>query len=758
MDKAEYQVRLESIKTLVKQGDTKTASQIAETIDWQRVKSAKTLCMIADVYEDCGRYLDADSILGIAYSRSAISKSVLQRLVENNLKLGNYAEAERYCEEFEEAAPGDPMKYLLRYKISKAGSAPLDEKIKALEEYVDREYIEEWAYELAELYNRNGQYLKASDTCDDIILWFGDEGEYTGKARELKESIAPLAVKEKEKLEADRIEEEKRQEEEAVKRSAEEEKKEEFRKADSDVIGDRLKNSIKAVFAGIESTEEEIAAGFEGAPEFEIPEEYLYEDIPVPEVSDDNVKDLEPEDIHFGDYYEDDHEEDIAAILNLKDEGTDDKVLAAYERLTGRETDESLGLTREFDFAEELKKYRETSGEMDETDEEVSDILLPEENVEDVSDVMMPEEDVEEELISDDEPVTAGIEEEPAEEELPEEAPTEEEPAEEKPAEEETAEEIFEEEPAEEEPVAEELPEEAPTEEEPAEEEPAEEEPSEEEPVEEGSVIEEIISEPDYLETVPVEPRPMTDEEKEFFSYFSQIPGISEQVTCAISDVHNNAGDKTSRSGNIIIVGRNGSGKTRLAKGLILSICADLGISAAKMARISAEQLNEKNPAEVIAKVAGGFLIIEDAGDLSDEVAETLLLAMEFRTDDLVVFIEDEKPDIRRLLERYPGIREKFTSTVMVPVFTNDELVGFGKTYCKENGYRMDEMAILALYTKIGDNQSATEPITVGIVKQMLDKAMQHASTGPTKFGRLFSGRAKDKEGRIILREKDFEF
>ena len=210
--------------------------------------------------------------------------------------------------------------------------------------------------------------------------------------------------------------------------------------------------------------------------------------------------------------------------------------------------------------------------------------------------------------------------------------------------------------------------------------------------------------------------------------------------------------DKTSKSGNGVIMGRQGSGKTRLAEGLILMTCMHLNIKAAKVAHIVAEEFNKKDPAQVVQRMAGGFLIIEAAGALKDEVIDKLNQAMEFRTDDLIVILEDEKADMKQLLDKHPAFAEKFTSRITVPVFTNDELVTFARTYAKEEGYKFDEMATLALYTMIGDNQRDTEPMTVGKVRELVDKAIERNS-------RKLFGKTTDKEdGRIVLMEKDFNF
>ena len=263
-------------------------------------------------------------------------------------------------------------------------------------------------------------------------------------------------------------------------------------------------------------------------------------------------------------------------------------------------------------------------------------------------------------------------------------------------------------------------------------------------------------SAPKILERVEVIPRKFTEEEEILFSYFTDIPGISQQATLALADIHNNAGDKTSKSGNVLIMGRQLSGKTRLADALICAACMDLNIEAAKVAKVIGEDLNDKDAAEIVNHMAGGFLLIEGAGSLSDEFVENLNKAMEFRTDSLVVILEDEKADLMAMLGKHEDFAKKFTSTIIIPVFTNDELVTFARTYANEQGYKLDEMGTLALYTMIGENQKDNEPVVVGKVKKMVDQAIER-SKGP-KIASLFRKNATAEDGRIWLREKDFRF
>jgi len=266
------------------------------------------------------------------------------------------------------------------------------------------------------------------------------------------------------------------------------------------------------------------------------------------------------------------------------------------------------------------------------------------------------------------------------------------------------------------------------------------------------SIIENIMEEPEVYTRLPLEGRKLTDAEKKAFSYFATVPGVDYQVTIALADIHNNAGDKTSKSGNICIIGRKGSGKTRLADGLIKAACMNLDMKACKVAHIKADAMNTKDPAAVCQKLSGGFLLIEEAGSLDDETIAKLNRAMEFRTDDLIVIIEDEKKPMRAMLAEHPEFAKKFSTRITVPVFMNDELVTFAKTYAKEQGYKLDEMATLALYTTIGNNQRDDEPVVIGKVKTMVDRAIEHSKR------KLFGKTQDSADGRIMLREKDFNF
>ncbi|MCI7739128.1 MAG: hypothetical protein MSR29_07065 [Lachnospiraceae bacterium] len=392
-------------------------------------------------------------------------------------------------------------------------------------------------------------------------------------------------------------------------------------------------------------------------------------------------------------------------------------------------------------------------------------IPVPEKSSEEVE----PEpEDEAEELME--QPVEVYVE-ETIEEELPEEETVEEIIEEELP-EEETVEETIEEELSEEETVEEIIEEQLP----------------EEEIVEE--IIEEELPEEETIQAQPeLEPEPefseeeallrfidehssganaknrelipreavLDDEEQKLFKYFSSIPGMEKQLVDVLIDTQMAAADFTSSTGNVIIMGNRESGKTTLSELLVKAICRELKIPAAKIAKVTAQQLNGKDIGKIVAQLSGGFLLIQDMNQMDAETVEALNQAMETPTEGLTVIIEDEKIGMRKFIARNPKLIEKFTSRIAIPVFTNDELVNFAKIYTNEAGYKIDEMGILALYSLISDNQKEDEPMTVGGVKRLVDDAISKAESGTRKLQRNLSKSRLDRDGFVILYEKDFK-
>ena len=249
----------------------------------------------------------------------------------------------------------------------------------------------------------------------------------------------------------------------------------------------------------------------------------------------------------------------------------------------------------------------------------------------------------------------------------------------------------------------------------------------------------------------------LDDEEQKLFKYFSSIPGMEKQLVDVLMDTQMAAADFTSSTGNVIIMGNRESGKTTLSELLVKAICRELKIPAAKIAKVTAQQLNGKDIGKIVAQLSGGFLLIQDMNQMDAETVEALNQAMETPTEGLTVIIEDEKIGMRKFIARNPKLIEKFTSRIAIPVFTNDELVNFAKIYTNEAGYKIDEMGILALYSLISDNQKEDEPMTVGGVKRLVDDAISKAESGTRKLQRNLSKSRLDRDGFVILYEKDFK-
>ena len=786
MDKAEYQSKLEQLTSLANKEDYKGALEIVESVDWRRVKSIRTLSMVADVYEANKMYPEANDILLLAYDRSSIGKGILYRLVEVSVKMQDFESAEEYYEEFVSAAPHDTSRYLLRYKILRGQQAPLDEQIKVLKAYKEAEFTERWNYELALLYSKNGQIRQCVDTCDELELWFS-EGKYVTKALELKMKYEPLTPSQKSKYEnggaassekevgnllnrmdqaGAAITQDAGAQEMAAARETEARKEADpapsytaptFLGNTVDLHNELIK-SIRNVFPDVKKTaqtEQEVSE----------PEENREEDY--------DVRELEPENMD----------------VEVAPQPDADKTILTRPETVKKETPKAEAVKEE--EAETAEKPEETSSaddlDLDALFQETAASLSDEIAHDSVLEKALEEEQTEESL----------AEKTVEESQTAEPVKKPEEPLEKQP---EMAE------PEEQDDVAESEKEESPIHRledlektmeipEPVIVQPEDldmeipQEPSQEAVKDATKVMTventadrtiEMPSDVRKEETVPMsieevlreetpeerrmrilndtQPEKLNDEQKALFTYFAKVPGMDQQILDAMHGVYHYAGDRTSRHGNIAIMGGYGTGKTRLSEGLVRAICVDLKIPATKMARLDAAELNRKDPAQVVAKLAGGFLLIERAGLMYPETIEKLSKAMDFRTDSLILIIEDEKTSMRGMFHNYPEFAKKFETVISIPVFTNDELVTFARTYARENGYKMDEMGVLALYTQIGDNQKEGEPMTITNVKDMVDKAIAHAEKGTRKLGRKVSRKHRDSDDRVILYEKDFDF
>lgn len=816
MDKNEYRAKLEEISQLVDKQDYKGALKIVDTIDWRRVRSARTLCMVGEIYEANKRYEDSRKLLLLAHQRAPIGKTVIYRLVELSIKMGEFDEALNYYKKFVEISPNDNSRYILKYKIYRARRSPIEEQIAILQDYKSREYTERWAYELARLYAKAGMKEACIEECDDLILWFS-EGKYVTKAMELKMRFVPLTAMQQESYNkakgilASKIE---------VPKTEPVQEKESLSQQDKEI--EEILNSIKLGDLAQE-TPSETSVPQEATVQPEQPEDLPdrvaqgLRDVFQPKTVETEkvemtatkepsivreeqgyvIKDLEPEDMTKGTEFKPFHIGN-AMTMEVKAEAPKSEMLSS----DGAKTDSFKTDTKSVEFDLEAL-LAETANELAQAVAEGTEENTEETVTEPVEETgeEAGEESVEEEA----EEVTEEVVEETTEtvsEETENILPA---PAAAKAAMiAENLSAVFEEKAneiealvAEKEEITEEVEEveEAISLEEP--EEDVIEGETREIPVEE---VKEALSEIDFsqeLEQRLDEDSSLSSEQEEshikrvaasvvdetqkstafqtaveglmrhhlteeehrrLFTYFAPIPGMTQQINEVLDIAQESVYSKTSQAGNIIVTGREGSGKTRLSEGLIKALCKERLMEGAKVAFITAEELNKKDPIAVVGKLSGGFLVVENAGELNGDVVENMSKAMEFKTNRLTVILEDLKPGIRSLEEKYPEFIQKFDSRVVIPVFTNDELVSFAKTYAKELGYKIDDMAVLALYTLIGDNQNEENPVTIGTVREMMDEAIKRASKKGRRLGKKVAKRHLDDEsGRIMLYEKDFD-
>lgn len=802
MDKAEYHLKLQELTKYVEEQDYTAALKIVESVEWRRVKSLRTLNMVADVYEANRMYRECKDILQLAFDRASIGKSILYRLVEVCLKLGEIEEAVDYYTEFAEVAPHDNSRYILKYKIYRARRSPLQDQIAILEEYKDREYTERWAYELARLYSKAGDQQKCVETCDDMILWFS-EGQYVRKAMELKQKYQPLSPIQQAAYQKE-VERE-REESEQKERGSRPPKAEE---APASSAPQAAAAALAAAAGSAAKAAAEVRDAREVLQKMDEAGAAITKDVELPK------EPKKPEGTAVDDFSVTSREF-MGKTANLKEqlEKSIQDVFSGIRREApqapraevpeqsgepGKERTATANLPIQ-DLEQELMENRVSPSPKPEQASPVP----KEENPEDQQiegQMSLADFDLEALVQETADSLSAEIASDAAPEPVKEEEPAEsaeespekpEEPAEKAAEEPEESAEKAAEEPEAEAPeqetkilpdaseVLESSEQNAPTQEtrqvKPLYNEELEipdPEPTPEEKAQRTITLSKLgqntipISIDEILrEETPEErririlndakPVRMNDEQRKIFTYFARVPGMDQQILEAMNGVYEHAGEHTSKHGNIAIMGAPGTGKSQLSQGLMVAMCKDLELDAAKIARISGASMNQKDPAKIVARMSGGFLIIEDASLMNEETVEQLNRAMEFRTDCMILIIEDEKADMRAMLKKYPEFARKFDKVISIPVFTNDELVTFARTYASENGYKMDEMGILALYTMIGNNQSERDPMTISKVKEIMDKAMAHAGKGSKKRGRRKKNRNTDE--LIVLQEKDFE-
>ena len=927
MDKYEYNLKLDQIKALSAEEGYMSAAEIADSINWNKIKNVNTLVKIGEIYEKAERYQDARDILLMAYDRSPIGRMIIYRLAEVAIKMGDYDAATEYYDEFVEIAPHDDMKYVLRYAIKKGQGASFDELIAILEELKEEEYTEEWAYELAYLYHKAGKVDKCVEACDELILWFGD-GPYVERALELKMLYQPLTKTQEEKYRQFKIEKE------TISREKEKETEPESETDDDKITeigamemvkgGEIVHDDVKIPQITVNqekfntvNLQEEIAKGMK----------QIMDAKGKNEVSDtmDNIKKM-VEEIPFLKFLKDKDndkksEQPSEEELHIAtDEEIDGTLRMNFKELLGEDSDGQMSMVMNektqlehqitgqmsiqdvLDEWEKTKRAAETAlneanqqklesakaralQEAGDIMERLNDVIpkldagatpkellekeymqgieIPEvrETVQEPAEELQPEiQDTVEELqpeiqetVEEPQPETQETAEEPqpelqetVEESQPEMQETVEEsqPETQDTVEEQQAEiqETVEEQQPEIQDIAEELqPETQETMEEPQPEttEAVEEFAGEPEDaiVAEESEEAEILAQPtmlmpeitddmlkneeadEELEEEPERPRDfehvtsfieqeiakmaaknpgiekklemaktrkmpnlslpedldseeddetvidskhineLTSEQRAIFSYFIPVKGMENQICKAYNGIIDHLNKKgNASSGNLIIQGEQGCGKTMLATSFVKVLQKVGQQSTGKLGKIDASALNKKDAQQILRKIAGGCLIIERAGEIDRNTAVQLSFLMDHDITGTLYILEDTSKGIKRALSMDEGFAAKFTEKISVPIFTNDELVLFAKSYSTELGYKIDEMAILALHNRISNIERIDQATTLTEVKEIIDEAIdREAHSGLKKAISILTAKRYTDDDRIVLREDHFK-
>ena len=770
MDKYEYRLKAEQIEKLAGKKDYETAAKIADTIDWRRVRSLDMLYVVSEVYEAMERYEDCMEILNIAYDRAPVGRMLLYKMTEIATKMHEFKEAINLYREFVKAAPHDQSRYILKYQIYRERGSSLEDQIQTLQEYKTHEYQERWAYELASLYAEAGMTEECVRECDELILWFS-EGEYVTKAMELKMQYAPLTAAQQEKY--DKV-------------MQPEEEPHDYKKTEVAFHDDKFSTvNLQAELAA--NLDEILLDGDDG---IDIPElasdDEVKEEEPMEEVKTEESDDIELESLDL-DIPEIEEPEEISEIEESEKEPDDIEL-------------ESLDLDiPEIEEPEDVPEIEEPEEEPEKEPEDIEleslDLDIPEiEEPEDVPEIEEPEEKnpledhLTEQLTIPD--VLAEWDSKRAKTEAMLKANAEKEEARKAKAMQETAElmklisgesaeipedvrkilnEIEEEKQAITPIVTEDdLPRNIEEDDEAGEmiveeigdEQPEEVKLSQKEQIPSGSKntirdLERSLA-VQVTETA-VKSGYLTREQARLFTYFATVKGMSKQLSGLLKGAEPSSHNNSSR-GNLVITGPHGNGKTTLAIDIVRALQKDGRIEGRKLAKISGSKLNSKDAHEVLGKLKGGALIIESAGGLAEATLMALSLAMEGDTGGLLIILEGTSDEIQKIFRKNKNFASKFDYMVDVPIFSNDELVNFGKAYALENEYVFDEFAMLALYDKIGCKQTLDHDVSVAEVKEIIDQAIEHAEKGGFKsFFAKMTKQNVDEDGNHVLREQDFE-
>lgn len=806
MDKYEYKLKLDEIKNLMAKKQYTEAAEIADSINWRKVRNVNALMKAGDIYAQIGRYDEAKEILLMAYDRSPIGRMIIYKLAEIAIKTKEFDEAQEYYDEFVEIAPHDNLKYILRYEMNKAKGAGLDVLIQILEELKEQEYTEKWAFELAYLYHQAGRSEECINACDELILWFGD-GPYVEKALELKMLYQPLnraqedkyrqfkqrkdgivEVRPEDYLESGEIIKEPVQIK-PVTTNAEKfntvNLQEELARSMQQIMNATEKEEVADTMQGIKKIVEEIP--YLQLPQDEEAQKERFADIPTDEEIDGSLK------INFQEMLGEDYDGQMRMVVPEKSaleaqitgQMSIQDILEEWEK-TKRAAEKALQEAEQQKLESAKAKALAEAGDIM---ERLADVIpqldagltskellekeylgkLPEEEagqlVANMNDILQQQIDsISQANAKIDEFLAAGAPGQNGElaagaadaMEIPEgediAAADKEEPA--------GTEEMTELSPEEELPeialpddIAEEV---AATE--------SEEvlpkiqlEPEAE--TEDAKPEEKLpeIAEPDLDEDNIGERKPITHlskEQKAIFTYFVPVSGMEPQICQAMEGSIEHL-EKGIKGGNILIQGARGSGKTVLATALVKAIQNEIGKPGKRVGKIDAVSLNQKNIPELLKKVAGGCLIIEKIGGINRETAVKLSLALEADDTGILVIAEDTREGITKAMGREESFARRFTEKITLPIFTSDELVSFAKSYAHELTYEIDEMAVLALYNRISNIQRLDRATTLTEVKEIVDEAIANSEKFSIKKV-FFSKKYKDDD-YVILHEKDFE-
>lgn len=774
------------MKSAFAEGNYHMAEELADSINWKRVRNANSLIKAGEVYETAERYDDAKEMFLLAYEHSPIGRTIVYRLAELAIHVGNYDEAMEYYEEFVEMAPNDSLKFVLKYKIYKAKGESLAEQIQILEDLKEQEYIEEWAYELAYLYHQAGMSEKCVEACDELILWFGD-GAYVEKALELKMLYQPLTKQQEEKYRQFR-----------QKRDGVVEVRPNDMLNSGEIVSEVVKIPQVTMNASRFNTvnlQNELAKNMQQIMDATEKEEVndsmdaikkMVEEIPYLQLPHESEEQKEEKYGHI----ETDEEIDGSLKINFKEmlaEDSDGQIslYVPKDPMVERQITGQMSIQEVLEEWEKTKRAAEAAlqeaerrrlesakaralQEAEEIMERLVDVipqlnagLSPKELLEQEYMQNMPEKDEKaarlfqnvndiltreiEKLSKENNSIDQMIEEnKPAEESFGQEMENE--------MSEELSEEIPQELPQVSTDIGDLLVEEPIPEEIEAAKELMPEEPAKQEELPSIQIPEDVIEDEDVT-------MHLTKAQKEIFSYFVPIQGMEQQLCQVLTGVKRRLGRSTnSTEGNIMIQGGPGSGKTVLATDLIKVIQEETGLIGGKIGKIEAASLNQKDIPELMKKVRGGCLIIEKAGEITRETAVKMSLQMSQDTAGMLVILEDTKEGIRKALGRDEEFARKFTEKVNIPIFSIDELVEFAKSYAQELEYEIDEMGVLALYNRISSIEKLDEATTLFEVKDIVDEAVAKSEKGG--FKKAFSVFASKRHGqgdRKVLQEKDFE-